>query len=376
MPEGAGGDAAGTAGDLACGTGGDRPPPARPEAARVSRRGVSGMTSRRTGRRRGAAASLDACDKTSSLSPRLEDIARLALGKLRPKAKSLIVTVYGDAIYAHGGSAWLGSLIRLVEPLGLNERVVRTSVFRLSREGWLTSTRIGRRSYYGITEHARHSIAAVEQRLYPAGSRGWDRQWTLVFTGLMAIDADRRAALNRELGWQGFGALGGGVLLHPGPDLASVRQTLIDAGVSAYPLVIRGAAEPGVAPHALQDFIRDCWRLDRLAADYQEFLDIFRPLWRALETAGDLPPSVCFMLRILLMHGYRRVLLRDPVLPEELLPADWPGTAARVLCRNLYRLIEAPAEQHLAAIAEAAEGPLPQAAAFYFERFGGLRDTG
>ena len=43
------------------------------------------------------------------------------------RAKSLIVTVYGDLIAAHGGTVWLGSFIRLVEPLGLNERTVRTS---------------------------------------------------------------------------------------------------------------------------------------------------------------------------------------------------------------------------------------------------------
>ena len=135
---------------------------------------------------------------------------------------------------------------------------------------------------------------------------------------------------------------------------------------------MRGSAASWVAPDVLRDVIRTYWGVERLAADYDDFLETFRPLWHAAESAKNLDPALCFMVRILLVHGYRRVLLRDPVLPNELLAADWPGAAARLLCRNLYRLIQAPAERHLMSMAETAEGPLPAAAPFYYTRFGGL----
>ncbi|SVB24398.1 uncharacterized protein METZ01_LOCUS177252, partial [marine metagenome] len=64
------------------------------------------------------------------------------------RAGSLIITMFGDAIAPRGGTAWVGSLIRAVADLGINERLVRTSVFRLSRDDWLEATQIGRRSYY------------------------------------------------------------------------------------------------------------------------------------------------------------------------------------------------------------------------------------
>ena len=35
-----------------------------------------------------------------------------------------------------------------------------------------------------------------------------------------------------------------------------------------------------------------------------------------------------FLLRIPLIHDYRRLLLRDPELPDVLLPGDWPGHQA------------------------------------------------
>ena len=54
-------------------------------------------------------------------------------------------------------------------------------------------------------------------------------------------------------------------------------------------------------------------------------------------------------MRTLLIHAYRRVLLRDPLLPPALLPLDWPGAAAYALCRDFYRLTHRCAERHLAA---------------------------
>jgi phenylacetic acid degradation operon negative regulatory protein len=48
-----------------------------------------------------------------------------------PPARSLLVTVFGDSVAPHGGRAWLGSLIGLLAPFGISERLVRTSVYRL-----------------------------------------------------------------------------------------------------------------------------------------------------------------------------------------------------------------------------------------------------
>ena len=45
-----------------------------------------------------------------------------------PRSKSLVMTIFGDAIAPHGGRLWLGSLIELVAPLGVTDRLVRTSV--------------------------------------------------------------------------------------------------------------------------------------------------------------------------------------------------------------------------------------------------------
>ena len=61
----------------------------------------------------------------------------------RVKAGSLIISVFGDAILPRGGKIWLGGLINLLAPLDLNERLIRTTVFRLVKDEWLTTKKNG-----------------------------------------------------------------------------------------------------------------------------------------------------------------------------------------------------------------------------------------
>lgn len=310
---------------------------------------------------------------------RVRQLALALPRRLKPRAKSLLVTVWGDAIAPHGAGIWLGSLIRLVAPLRLNERLVRTSILRLTREGWFTVTRVGRRSYYGLTEFGHKALVADPPRgIYAAAPTAWDGRWQLVLTGLGAgpsrLDRETRLALRRELNWLGFGAVAPGVFAHPNPDRAGLARVLDKLGVAGRVEIMNAVPEQAGADRA-RDLLQSCWDLEALAAAYRRFVDRFRPVWQALEKAPDPDPDACFALRVLLIHEYRRIILRDPELPAELLPPDWAGASARVLCRNLYRRVAPAAERHAMAVLETADGPLPEAKPYYFQRFGGLREA-
>ncbi|BBI54258.1 hypothetical protein HORIV_66790 [Vreelandella olivaria] len=113
--------------------------------------------------------------------------------KRRPiRAGSLIITVYGDSIVPRGGTVWLGSLSKLVEPIGINERLVRTSVYRLTNETWLRGEKIGRRSYYRLSGPGRRRFEQAFKRVYHGAQPAWSGQWTLVLlTQLPQNDASR-----------------------------------------------------------------------------------------------------------------------------------------------------------------------------------------
>lgn len=299
--------------------------------------------------------------------------------RARPlRAKSLVVTVFGDAIAPHGGAVWLGGLIRLLASFGVNERAVRTTVFRLAREHWLRGEQVGRRSHYTLTESGRRRFEAAFRKIYAANAGAWDGRWCLVIESGDRLPPARRRALRDELAWMGFGRFATDVMAHPTIDDDAVAAILQEHKAESHVLVMHATADADRTPAALGEAVRSAWDLERLERDYRAFLERFRPILHTFQRHPEstLDPEQCFMVRTLLIHEYRRVMLRDPLLPEQLLPPQWPGSAARLLCRNVYRLTQRLTEQHLVATLQTPDGPLPKAAPYFFARFGGLAETG
>jgi len=291
--------------------------------------------------------------------------------KQRPlRGGSLIVTVFGDSISQHGGSVWLGNLIEALESFGLNQRLVRTSVYRLIQDGWLESSQVGRRSYYRFTELGLRKYQKAARRIYQAAREEWDGQWTLVLPAFVVDEA--REQMRKELGWAGYGALSSGVLARPGADRQSLDETLLELGISDKTIVMNASTEDVLSQAALQELAVNCWNLDELESRYRLFLEKFRTVNNSLPKQGPLDLKQCFELRTMLVHEYRRIQLKDPDLPDELLPNDWAGKAALHLTANIYKRIHRYAEQYLMQTMETAEGSLPSASASYYKRFGGL----
>lgn len=284
------------------------------------------------------------------------------------RSGSLITTVFGDAIAPRGGTIWLGSLIKVLEDFGISERLVRTSVFRLVKDGWLQSDQIGRRSYYSLTDQGRERFEQATHRIYATPASFWNGEWCLLL--LSTLDTGTRDSVRKECGWLGFGPLSANILAHPMPDLAELDVTMRRLQIADSLVVMTGKTIKNET--AMRELTRSCWNLDDIDARYREFVERFRPLMKALDGRSNLNEKSAFIVRTLLIQEYRKVLLRDPWLPAELLPANWHGTAAYQLCRNLYRIVYAKADSYLDDVIETADGPLPPPTASFIQRFGGL----
>ncbi|NIV17867.1 MAG: phenylacetic acid degradation operon negative regulatory protein PaaX [Woeseiaceae bacterium] len=281
---------------------------------------------------------------------------------------SLITTVFGDSIAPRGGSVWLGSLISVMEPFGIGERLVRTSVYRLVQDGWLRSTQIGRRSYYSLTEEGEERFAQATHRIYGEPVTTWNGEWCLIL--LAGADSDTRDVVRKECRWLGFGALSANVLAHPAPNMADLDTTLRRLGVVNELVVMSGQTVRNEA--GMRELARSSWNLDDIDVRYGSFVERFRPLIKEYGKNGAMEPKTAFLVRTLLVQEYRKVLLRDPQLPKELLPPEWHGAAAYQLCRNLYRAVYAAADIYLSDVMETANGPLPPPGPGFMQRFGGL----
>jgi phenylacetic acid degradation operon negative regulatory protein len=314
------------------------------------------------------------------MSPKPHNAFNLATDQLiehfaakRPiHANSLILTIFGDAVCPYGGSIWLGSLIKLVEPLGINQRLVRTSVFRLSEKGILQAQQRGRRSYYELTKRGFRQFTSAAKRIYLHPSSEWNGQWQLLITAIGDLSLDTREVLRKELEWLGFSRLMPGLFAHPTADQDAVRKLLHEMNLT--PHVVWLSASPqdqtlGMISHQL---MTASFKPDTLENEYQQFLERFTPLLSACENTQVLDPERCFLVRTLLIHSFRRILLREPELPMELLPADSISRQARVMTEQLYKRITTPADKHFSTISESEQGPLLHPTDDYYQRFGGL----
>ncbi len=258
---------------------------------------------------------------------------RAALHRDPPRATGFIVTIYGDVAEPRGGQLWMGTLIEACAAHGISESLVRTAVSRLVGAGRLAGERIGRRSYYRLTEAAQAEFAAAGRLFYapPPAPDGW----------LLALGAAAGALP------EGWARLGPEAALAPDRvDLERPPGALLAAG-------------PPVDAADLPSLAARLWPLEDAAAAYQRFLDQHRPVAAALNTGARAQGPEALALRLRLVHRYRQAALIDPRLPAAALPPDWPGPAARQLFVNAYLALAAAADGHVGRSFASAAGLLP-----------------
>src|SRR3954452_21989063 len=271
------------------------------------------------------------------------------------RSGSIVITVFGDAIVPRGGSVWLGTLLEFFETLDIDSGVVRTAMSRLAADGWLTREKVGRNSFYRLAHKRRQVFEAAPRHIYDPPPSDWTGRFELLLIGNgWDRDASREALRNA-----GFGSP------LPGVWVAPSGVPVPEEAAGAIRLEVSAEDDSG------RRLLSASWPLERTADAYLKFMKTFEPLRAAIARGTGLSEADAFTARILLIHHYRRVVLRDPLLPAPLLPRDWPGRAARRLCGEIYRGLLAASEQWLDAHASNEDGPLPRPGGALGRRFDG-----
>lgn len=279
--------------------------------------------------------------------------------KLSLRSNSMVMTLYGDVFASKGQAIWLGSLIQLLAPFGISSRQVRTSVFPLASDQWFDIERMGRRSYYGLSTDGLQRVQHAGKRIYEFSSAPWDGYWTLVF-----IDAkwklSARQKLRRELLWDGFGQLAPNIFAHPRADHQSFTEILEACQAEAHVTVLKASSLETYSRQPLIELMQQTFGLAHIDTAWRQFIKRFASLTKE---ASKLNPLEAFYVRTLLIHEYRRILLRDPNLPDELLPPTWSGLEARQLCQALYQDVKQASEAYLMETVQTLGGVLAAAPA-------------
>jgi phenylacetic acid degradation operon negative regulatory protein len=231
-------------------------------------------------------------------------------------ARSALFDVYGDHLRRRGNRAPVAALVRLLEPVGIAAPAVRTAISRMVIQGWLEPETLPSGRGYAATEQAIRRLDAAAERIYRTTERSWDGRWHLVFLDPIRQRADRNR-VRAGLGWLGYAELADSVWISPWPQ-PELAGLLAGEGATA-----STAAATDFDPAGLP---ASCWDLATLGEEYAEWLERGRAAPPVQEHED--PDEAAFAQRFTLVHEWRRFLFRDPGLPDELLPAHWPGREA------------------------------------------------
>ena len=275
--------------------------------------------------------------------------------------------MFGDVISVHGNWIWLGSLIQSLAPLGYSERLVRTSVFRLVEEDWLKVNKIGRKSYYSLTDTAIKHNEKAAKRIYSATGYSDTNEWLIVLPSF--VSDEKLPELKKRLMWLGFSSIASSVYAHPSFDERSLEETIRELELSDSVIVFSGRTIDKQSSGVLKKLVFEKWNLNGLQSKYNQLIGTYQPIFEMTLEKNNITGQLSFLLRVLLVHEFRRVLLQDHELSKSMLPNDWSGSIARKLISNIYQSIQKSSCNHIVASMESQNGLLPKASSDFHTRF-------
>ncbi|GAB2852143.1 PaaX family transcriptional regulator C-terminal domain-containing protein [Streptomyces deserti] len=226
---------------------------------------------------------------------------------LRPlSARSVVLSLL---LGTHPPELPVKELVRLVEGFDVGGSTLRAALSRMVAAGDLRRTGTGYRLSDRLLERQHRQDEAVHPR-----TRAWGGDWEMVVITATGRGPAERADLRTRLIALRLAELREGVWLRP----ANLRRPLpadLDEVAQQY------TARPG---HPARELAANLWPLDAWAATARALL---AHIARAHRPADRLTAFAAVV----------RHLLADPVLPPELLPADWPGAELRAAYTDYQR---------------------------------------
>lgn len=248
-----------------------------------------------------------------------DDLVTCITGDELPRVWSWVVTVFGEMAREPGteiSGTLLGCLAGLI---GIKPEAIRVALHRLRKDDWIISRRDGRRSVHFLSEKGRMLSSEASPRIYDAAP---DSR-----TAWLVLADPRHPAVT-------FSA--DPVSIGPGMWVAAER--LDEEAVFCAQL------EPG---HELPSWISERVCSREMARESGVFAGRLAELRAKIADPEALSPLQTATLRVLIVHGWRRLILKAPTLPDHVFPDDWEGESCRSHVMGLLSLLCRPTQPDL-----------------------------
>ncbi|KUF11117.1 PaaX family transcriptional regulator C-terminal domain-containing protein [Pseudoponticoccus marisrubri] len=263
----------------------------------------------------------------SETSPVFSACAAALAGPRQPRVWSVIITIFGDLAQAPGDTISGAVLSRITELAGIKPEAQRVALHRLRKDGWIESARVGRLSHHRLTAFGRALSAEATPRIYAERIDPPARWHVLIAGGEEAA----REALDAVLLTGDYISVSPQAALGPGP----VPEGCAD-------LLSFDTARFGVP-----DWARERVFPADLRAAYDRLHDALREVAESLGPAPVLAPLEAATLRMLVVHNWRRLVLKHPEVPREFYPEGWSGEACRAEVARILSRVPRPGLEQL-----------------------------
>jgi phenylacetic acid degradation operon negative regulatory protein len=264
---------------------------------------------------------------------------------LQPRA--LIVTTYG--LYAREAGGWLsiGSLIKLMGEIGVEDPAVRSSISRLKRRGILLAEKVDGVAGYALSDQAREILREGDDRIFERRRAEADEGWLIVVFSVPESEREKRHLLRSRLIRLGFGTVSSGVWIAPVHVEAEARRVLERAELSEYVDLFR-AEHVGFGQ--LREQVARWWDLEALETMYEDFVGVYGPVLAGWQRRRRVDAAAAFADYVRVLTHWRRLPYLDPGLTPELLPDEWSGAIAADVFFGLQERLAQAAHRHVEAV--------------------------
>jgi phenylacetic acid degradation operon negative regulatory protein len=226
------------------------------------------------------------------------------------------------------------ALVRLLGDLGMAQPAARAQLSRMRDEGQLAASRHGRELRYRLAGPFADTVRKLGA---PEPTPPWTNAFHALLYQVPEIHRPYRDRLRRIALLVGYGIMQQGVLV------ATRDRTPQLAGVlaEAPPDCRIQVATIGLPTPDAADIARSAWNLDAVADSFRGHI---ATLETALETAAPPLPTAATLGRMAdLLNAPYVDLIRDPGLPDALLPPGWPRPRLDYLMNQVSKRYLPPA---------------------------------
>jgi phenylacetic acid degradation operon negative regulatory protein len=241
-----------------------------------------------------------------------------------PPPRDLILTFYGLFRERIGGWVSIAHLIRLMAEVDMDAPAVRSAVSRLKRRGLIEARGVAGAAGYSLSAAGQALLAEGDPRILGRAEARLEDGWVLAVFSVPEPERDRRHVLRSRLERLGFGAAAAGVWIAPQHLADEARHRMDSLGLGRYVELFEHARGPADLPAAVARW----WDLDALAETYAGFCAAYQPMLDLWSRPGRPAGAAAFADYMRVVDAWRKIVYRDPGLPDGLLPPDWAGTSA------------------------------------------------